>query len=212
MLSNHDSFVKLPHSVLAMDMPAEAKILYCVLADRINYSRFSDDQGQYYFLSGKERKALMTLIGCKRDAFMKYLRLLKNNGLIATEQHGYGSRFYLLPRWSKKSTTDAQVVEKIDYRNTKKSTTEEVEKIDYSYNQLTKTNKQNNTNIIDIYDNVSNYVIPQFVDVLLYWRQKHYHSSPAEYFDYYNLQGWKINKEPVKDWKKLADKWEERQY
>ena len=210
MLADGNLFVKLPYFVLEMDMPAEAKLLFCILADKINFSKFTDDQGQYYFLTGKERQQLMQVIGCKRETFQKLLRILKEKGLIYSRQHGIGCRFYRLPRQAEKSTTDKSEGGKIDYQLREKSPTEAGGKIANPLNQ----NKQNRIikqNDIDIY-NGCQIVIPDFYDVLLYWREKHYHSSPAEYYDHYSLNDWKINDEPVHDWRRLADKWEERQY
>lgn len=210
MLADENSFVKLPHFVLLMDIPAEAKILYCVLSDKISYSKFTDDQGQYYFLTGKERQQLMQVIGCKRETFQKCLRILKEKGLIYSRQHGIGCRFYRLPRLTEKSTTDNSEGGKIDYQLPKKSTTEVGGKTGDLINKTNQNKHKNNTDIDII--NGCQIVTPEFYDVLLYWREKHYHSSPAEYYDHYSLNNWQINNEPVRDWKRLADAWEKRQY
>lgn len=152
MVTDTNRFVKLPFDILNMDMPAECKILFSILSDKITYSKYTDDRGRYYFLSGKERIVLMQIVGCKRETFMKHVRLLKEKGLIYSYQHGHGSRIYLPPRWSKKSTTEKQEVENSDYQSAKIPTTEVVEKTDFPINQK-KQNKLTNQ-ITDIYENV----------------------------------------------------------
>ena len=211
MVADINSFVKLPFAILKMDMPSEAKILFCVLVDRVSYSCYTDDKGRYYFLSSKARSELYDLISCKQDSFKKYLRILKEKKLITTAQHYNGIRIYIEERWWKKSPTFSKVVEKIPDQVVEKIPDQVGEKITLPIKQNKETKKLKHTDNI-IYNNVSNYEKPDFTDVLLYWRQKHYHSSPADYFTYYDLQHWMINNEPVRDWRRLADKWEERQF
>ena len=53
---------------------------------------------------------------------------------------------------------------------------------------------------------------PTFYQVLVYWKEKSYKSSPADFFLKYNQQDWKVGDEPIRHWKKLADYWEGCQF
>lgn len=223
MLSEDSRFVKLDYDVLTMNVPAGAKILFAILVDRIGFSQYEDELGQYYFLSSNEKDDLMTLVPCKKDSFQKYMSILRKNGLIQTMQHGKGNRVYLVPRSRKKSMTKTEVMEKIVGRSRKKSMTKDMEKI---HDPTNKTNvnqtKQNQTVSIRQSSNITSAVsiseaghekmYPSFTDVLVYWKEKNYHSSPADFTAYYQARDWMINGKPVRSWKRLADSWEKREF
>ena len=91
----YDRFVKLPMRVLSMDISAEAKLLYSILADRVAYSQFEDERGRYYFLSSADREDLMRRVGCAVCAYKRHMKLLRDRGMIYTHQHRNGVRIYI---------------------------------------------------------------------------------------------------------------------
>lgn len=193
----YDRFVKLPMRVLSMDISAEAKLLYSILADRVAYSQFEDERGRYYFLSSADREDLMRMVGCAVCAYKRHMKLLRDRGMIYTHQHRNGVRIYI----------DEVVSNQYS---------EVVSKLSHPLNHNTKLEKQENytdseQNIITAHNTMEGQMIiyqPTFIDVLAYWKEKGYHSSPADFFNRYSLQGWIIDGKPVYNWKRLADFWE----
>ena len=47
----NSQFIKISKKVLDMDISNEAKILYTLLVAKINYSKYKDKKGKYFFLS-----------------------------------------------------------------------------------------------------------------------------------------------------------------
>lgn len=55
------------------------------------------------------------------------------------------------------------------------------------------------------------FVPPTLDDVMVYFKDKSFTSSPEEFFSYYKSNGWLIGSNPMADWQAAADRWEMRQ-
>lgn len=68
----------------------------------------------------------------------------------------------------------------------------------HSKNTDTNINKINNTKFSP----------PDLYEVRQYCYDKNYIMIPEDFVDYYNSNGWKVGRNPMKDWQSSADKWE----
>jgi hypothetical protein len=81
-----------------------------------------------------------------------------------------------------------------------------------------------------IYDNINNninnnitdnirkrtpkkpFIKPSLEEVQAYCTEKHYSVNPQRFIDYYDSNGWKVGKNPMKDWKAAVRTWQHNGY
>jgi hypothetical protein len=75
----------------------------------------------------------------------------------------------------------------------------------------------NNTNSVSKKENISNtkkgthkFVPPTLEDVKAYCQERNNGVDPNKWYDHYLAVGWKVGKNPMKDWKAAVRKWEEK--
>lgn len=75
----------------------------------------------------------------------------------------------------------------------------------------------NNTNSLSKKENISNtkkgthkFVPPTLEDVKAYCQERNNGVDPNKWYDHYLAVGWKVGKNPMKDWKAAVRKWEEK--
>ncbi|MBR5513247.1 MAG: hypothetical protein IKV85_04580, partial [Ruminococcus sp.] len=56
------------------------------------------------------------------------------------------------------------------------------------------------------------FVKPSVDDVLAYCRERSNQVDPQRFYDYYESNGWKVGKNPMKDWKAAVRTWERNDY
>lgn len=72
-----------------------------------------------------------------------------------------------------------------------------------SNNTIQEKKIQNNTR-------KNNNIIPSLQEVIDYCNERNNYVDPQEWFDYYSANGWKIGKNPMKDWKACVRYWERK--
>ena len=51
-------------------------------------------------------------------------------------------------------------------------------------------------------------IIPSLQDVIIYCQERQNNVDANKWFDYYTSNGWKVGKNPMKDWKACVRNWE----
>ena len=57
-------------------------------------------------------------------------------------------------------------------------------------------------------ENTKEKIRPSLDDVIAYCRERRNGVDPQKWFDYYSANGWKVGKNPMKDWKACVRTWE----
>lgn len=52
---------------------------------------------------------------------------------------------------------------------------------------------------------------PSFVEIKAFCEEQNYRVNPEIFFDYYESNGWKVGKNPMKDWKAAIRSWEHKE-
>lgn len=56
------------------------------------------------------------------------------------------------------------------------------------------------------------FIKPSLEEVQAYCTEKHYSVNPQRFIDYYDSNGWKVGKNPMKDWKAAVRTWQHNGY
>lgn len=82
---------------------------------------------------------------------------------------------------------------------------------DVNVRQRTSTNKNNNNNKNKNNNGIGSsgrFAPPDLDEVLAYCQERGSSVDPERFFDYYTSNGWKVGKNPMKDWKAAVRSWE----
>ena len=207
-------FVKLYFDILEgyPQLSLKSKVLYCILADRIKYSQFSDNDGKYYFMSRTDREDIGKLVDIDSSrSFERCIKELRDGNLLTVKKANRGCKFYMFRD---------SIPPKMAEHTAKNGGTIPPKMAEPLYNQTNKSDKHNKRNYTNSMNNIDNDYNanadckdsitdkPTFIQVLRYWKDNHYSSNPADFFSKYDCDDWMINGQPVRSWKKLADFWE----
>ena len=58
-------------------------------------------------------------------------------------------------------------------------------------------------------DSIGRFIPPTIEQVIEYCRERNNGVNPVKWFNYYTANGWKVGKNPMKDWKAAVRTWEE---
>jgi len=127
------------------------------------------------------------------DRTLRYLRLLESLGMI----HKDSDRCRTLLTIENYSVyQDVSNTDKDTNKNTGKDT-----------NKSQTTNKQLNN------ETISNKARPKSIEeVIAYCQERGNKVDPQKWYDYYSSNGWKVGKNPMKDWKASVRTWEKNSY
>lgn len=75
-------------------------------------------------------------------------------------------------------------------------------------NNKNKNNNQNNNNNDSTGKPQKRFTPPAIEDVQLYCLERKNHVNAQKFFDYYTSNGWRVGKNPMKDWKAAVRTWE----
>ena len=207
----NSQFIKISKKVLDMDISNEAKILYTLLVAKINYSKYKDKKGKYFFLSKDCKAALKEKLGVGEGKWKRTLKCLRDNNLIRTTQFGTGIRVYFaIPK-----ETEARKKED-------KSEPCPTDQVGQKPTDPLNKNKQNYNSIPSMHNIKSVVSIrpeafmapskPTFIQILSYWNTRGFKSNPLKFWNYYEDRKWIVSDSPVRDWRRLADKWESTEF
>lgn len=80
----------------------------------------------------------------------------------------------------------------------------------YPQNGQTKINLLNNTSINNTSINNNRFKKPTIEEIKNYCKERNNNIDAEQFIDYYNANGWKVGKNPMKDWKAAIRTWERR--
>lgn len=155
-------------------------------------------------------------MGISGDTLGKHLKALAKKGYIQIEQVKDNGRFshnvYTLnSEIPDTEETDAEntVTEKT---GTGKTGTEifGAEKLVTKNNNI-KNNSIKNNNIKKSTSESEEFVKPMLKEVIAYCQERQNKVDPEKFMDYYESNGWRVGKSPMKDWKAAVRNWERRE-
>lgn len=197
-------------------------IAYCVRYNEANEIHFYD--GTYW--ARNSRKAWETLypyFSLKQIDLA--LEKLLNNGLILAGHYSEDARdrtkWYALTEKGRKITNGGiTFLVKKDTRELQKGEIATLQKgvlqddlsatcySNYSLDII--NNKDNNNSIYKESAAKSRFIPPTEEDVRKYVEEKGYHINVKSFINYYESVGWKVGKNPMKNWKAAVTNWETR--
>lgn len=162
---------------------------------------------RYYFKEGKlvDGMFFSTIenieenTGLSRHQQTKALDELKALGIVEVVLKGLPAKRYI--------KLDVEVLTNKFVKNSQ-TRDEEINKLDSekvtSNNNNNKSNNNNNT-----YN--KRFIKPTLEGVRQYCLERNNNIDPESFIDYYNSNGWKVGKNPMKDWKATIRTWERRE-
>ena len=75
-----------------------------------------------------------------------------------------------------------------------------------------KNNNQNNNKKKDIGDPQKRFTPPTLEEVSFYCLERKNHVIASRFYDYYTANGWRVGKNPMKDWKAAVRTWERKSW
>jgi uncharacterized protein YdaU (DUF1376 family) len=77
-------------------------------------------------------------------------------------------------------------------------------------NDISNDNKESNTKNVDSSSiaNLDSKIPPQITKISEYCKERNNGIDPEYFFDYYQVRGWKVGKDKMKDWKAAVRTWE----
>ena len=180
-----------------------ARVVYSLLRDRMDLSRkngWCEDDDTIYLLFPLDKIAEIAKISHK--TCVNVMKELKKYDLVITRRMGLGkpNRVYIkkcknYTSYGVKNTL--QEVEKIHPNDTDISDTEINDTKRY-----TETRKQG----------THNFEKPTVEEINDYCLERENDVDPEAFFDFYESKGWKVGRNPMKDWKAAVRNWERNDY
>lgn len=163
---------------------------------------------QYY------KEEIMKRFNCGKEALNTALKLLENNGYIYTEQtKDANGRFnkltwHLCDKAEAKTSIENQQTENrlAEKPLAENRLTENQHLLIYSNNKtnLTNTNLTNTNNI----GKAKNFQKPTLKELQDYIETREVKIDAIKFLDYYDSNGWKVGKNPMKNWQATVRTWE----
>ena len=189
-----------------LDMPLSSQALY------FHLSMEADDEG---FVGNPRR--IQRLIGASEDD-MKILiakrYLLEFESGIVVVKHWYINNFIRQDR--AKETTYIEERDMLTLDDKKAYTEKQCQPNDNQMTTKSQPRLEENRieEISDIYNTHVNDApldflneIPTLQEIKDFITLKDYPINPDEFYDYYTARGWKLNNQPIADWRALASQW-----
>ena len=183
-----------------LDMPLSARCLYFTLG------MFADDDG---FVNSP--KGIMRQAGCSEDdmkvLLAKKFLLAFESGVIVIK-HWRINNYLQKDRYNPTKYGDEKATLSLDengaYQTAKALPepmyTQEV----YTQDRLGKDRLGKDNSI----ENRKRFTAPTIEDVIAYCKERGNRVDPERFIDYYTSNGWKVGKNPMKDWKAAVRTWE----
>ncbi len=132
-----------------------------------------------------------------RRKVKRFLSLLESDGMVSVDSTTDGTTITIenYSKWQDISTT----------QSTTHSTTDST-----THSTTHSTNDNNNNNINNINKKRGTFVPPTLEEVEAYIFENGYSVDAGQFIDFYSSKGWKVGKNPMKDWKASVRTWERR--
>lgn len=197
LLAN-DNYIVLNKS-LAKEIGIENAIVFGALC---SYQRMYKDEEFY-----REQEKIIEDTCLTEYLVRKSIKELKELELINVVKKGLPAKYYF-----KINTTSALKIltssgAKFDTTGDSKNETSifNINNIYEEKKEINKNNKENNTK-----EKSTRFQKPTLEELQTYINEKGYHFSAEAFIDYYDSVGWKIGKNPMKDWKAACRTWESK--
>lgn len=145
---------------------------------------------------------LSMIIGCSGESARKYLHSLTDKGLIeqidATRNNVPYKHYRATPKDFGCTPKEIGGVSQENWGDTPKNFGGE-----YNMNRNKKEEDKDNNN-----STASRFQIPSLEDVRDYCRMRGNSVDPQQFIDYYSANGWRVGKNPMKDWRAAIRTWE----
>jgi DNA-binding transcriptional ArsR family regulator len=176
----------LPREIMRSSLSITAKTIYAYLAS----------------FAGNTRKAFPSVrlicneLGMSENTFYKYLKELKDLGVVEIikerEQGKFAKNIYKLSPYLKLSCTAESCTVNLGTNN----------------NNIINNNNYNN--IKEKINKKEKFVKPTLEELQNYINEKKLNVNAEHFIDYYEANGWKVGKNPMKDWKATIRNWHRR--
>lgn len=157
-----------------------------------------------------DSKMLATITGHNIDVIEKAIKIFQTMHLIEILDNG---AIYMLNIQNMLGSISSEGIRKAEYREKIKL---EKEKKGTSLGQcpniisLSNSN-YNSNNIYNIEEKKNKFKIPTLEEVKEYCKERQNNINAENFIDFYASKGWKIGKNPMKDWKACVRTWEQRE-
>lgn len=180
-----------------------SKVVYALLRDRMKLSqvnKWADENGEIFllFTQGEIQKAL----GISHPTCVKSMKQLQQYGLIDIVRQGIQKPNKVYIRKLKNFTSESK---KILLQEVKNFNTNDTDISDTDINdteRYTETRKQG----------THNFEKPTVEEINDYCLERENDVDPEAFFDFYESKGWKVGRNPMKDWKAAVRNWERNDY
>ena len=183
-----------------LDMPLSARCLYFTLG------MFADDDG---FVNSP--KGIMRQAGCSEDdmkvLLAKKFLLAFESGVIVIK-HWRINNYLQKDRYNPTKYGDEKATLSLDengaYQTAKALPEPMYTQEAYTQDRLGKDRLGKDNSI----ENRKRFIAPTIEDVIAYCKERGNRVDPERFIDYYTSNGWKVGKNPMKDWKAAVRTWE----
>lgn len=214
IISKHKFFAISQSLMMNKDLSSDAKLMYIYILDKLNYTKYRQEEQPYWYLTSKNRKQLLEQFGLSESKFHRIITELKKMDLIRTKQFGSGVRFFY-------GCNDSYMNSVCQKRKTRFVKNEEPGLSNLT-NPLNKINKTNINKINSYSYSISKPIlnllikakneIPTNDDVRMFFKEQGFTDTADAFFEYYSGKNWTIRGKPVSNWKKLAYAWNQNQW
>lgn len=185
--------------------------LLCLAGKQNNSGVFVMSNGLAY-----TDKMLATIFRRKESTINLALRTFEEFGMIEIINDAI-----TIPNWSKHQTLD-QLEERKEYMREYMKKYREKQKLLTDGESKTNSKVYNKVNVNSLDKDIEKekdkdnknkrFIKPTLEDVQEYCQQRNNNINPEHFIDYYEANGWKVGKNPMKDWKAAIRTWEKRDY
>jgi len=138
------------------------------------------------------------LFSCSKKTTIKFFKMLQSDDMIRYEIVGKGNR--------RKHLLSVVNWEKYQVKGTEESTERVPETPPKEYSNIPPNNKENNLNK-ETKDKCSRFSPPTLDEVMDYVTEWNLQIDPKHFLDFYTSNGWRVGKNPMKDWKAALRNW-----
>jgi DNA-binding MarR family transcriptional regulator len=190
------SFTQIDNTIVNDDkLSMQAIGLFCYIWSK-------PDDWQYY------KNEIMKRFNCGKDALTTAINSLQENNYLFITQVRADDGKFTKSTWY--LSDEGKAREQAVKPQAEKPHAEKSEAENQPLLILNKTNTEYNNidnNIIAKKEKVKNFVKPTIDELIDYCNQNVLNVDPENFIDYYNSNGWKVGKNPMKDWQATAKTW-----
>lgn len=159
-----------------------------------------------------DSKMLATITGHNIDVIEKAIKIFQTMHLIEILDNG---AIYMLNIQNMLGSISSEGIRKAEYREKIKLEKEKKgTNLGQCPNIISLSNYNSNSNYNNIYnieEKKNKFKIPTLEEVKEYCKERQNNVNAENFIDFYTSKGWKVGKNPMKDWKACVRTWEQRE-